>query len=45
VNFWIHTHEADLLRAMRDKVAEAIEELMESPARAGGSSRHEQPVR
>lgn len=27
VNFWIHTHEAGVLRAMRDRVAEAIEAL------------------
>lgn len=27
VNFWIHTHEAELLRAVRDRVAEEIDKL------------------
>jgi len=30
-NFWIHTHEAELLRAMRDRVAEAVEKLNKTP--------------
>lgn len=36
VNFWIHTHEASLLRAMRDRVAEAIEELNQVSAAPKG---------
>ncbi len=31
-NFWIHTHKAETLRAMRDRVAEAIEKLSKSTA-------------
>ncbi len=35
VNLWIHTHEPALLRAMRDRVAQAIEvALLEKPAGA-----------
>jgi hypothetical protein len=38
VNLWIHTHEPALLRAMRDRVARAIEAaLLETPAVAASA--------
>lgn len=37
VNFWIHTHETEMLRTMRDRVAAEIENLNKLPPNAKGS--------
>jgi hypothetical protein len=36
VNFWIHTHEPEVLRALSDRVAAEIEALYKTPAKSKG---------